>query len=38
MGMRDLGSRGQAQSGLGGTGKGGGMGKGGEAGTTTGSI
>lgn len=31
--MRDLGSRGQAQSGLGGTGKGGGMGKGGEAGT-----
>lgn len=36
--MRDLGSRGQAQSGLGGTGKGGGMGKGGEAGTTTGSI
>lgn len=36
--MHDLGSRGQAQSGLGGTGKGGGMGKGGEAGTTTGSI
>lgn len=36
--MCDLGSRGQAQSGLGGTGKGGGMGKGGEAGTTTGSI
>lgn len=28
--MRDLGSRGQAQSGLGGTGKGGGMGKGGK--------